>query len=106
VRVLGFPLLLPIASARSKSGSITTWSNSTRGAGPRAASSSRVGAPVRRSARPGGHPPGPVYAIGALWADREGASSSQQADAQDDAVELHQVDGRPLASCGEFADGL
>jgi hypothetical protein len=30
------------------------------------------GPPVRRSARAGGYPAGPVYAEGALWADQEG----------------------------------
>jgi hypothetical protein len=36
VRVLGLPQYAPIASARSKSGSIRTWSSSARGAAPRA----------------------------------------------------------------------
>jgi hypothetical protein len=36
VRVFGLPHNSPMRSARSKSGSIRTWSSSARGAGPRA----------------------------------------------------------------------
>ena len=76
---MGLPQNSPIRSARSKSGSNRTWSSSARGAGPRATSRSRVGAPLRRSARPGGHQPGPVYAVGALWADQDGEGSRMKA---------------------------
>jgi hypothetical protein len=76
VRVLGFPLLLPDrvgpleVRQHHDVEQLGAWSR------PRAASRSRVGAPVRRSARPGRHPPGPVYAVGALWANREGGGPS------------------------------
>ena len=53
MRVLGFPQYEPIASARSKSGSVRTWSSSARGAGPTASRRSLS----RRSSSPGSHGP-------------------------------------------------
>jgi hypothetical protein len=57
VRVFGFPQNSPIRSARSKSGSIKTWSSSARGAGPRASRRSRS----RRSSWSGLIRPGPPH---------------------------------------------
>ena len=51
MRVAGFPQCEPIASTRSKSGSIRTWSSSARGARPMARDAPVVGArarPLRR----------------------------------------------------------
>jgi hypothetical protein len=59
VRVSGLPQNSPIRPARSKSGSIRTWSSSARGAGPRASRRS----PSRRSSHRDAYRTTPVVGV-------------------------------------------